>query len=403
LRLTKIIFTLIATLGLGFSSDIMANAQTTYYGSIDLGSKGIKSALYSFVKEAEGRNARVLYDKTVNTALVSGMKGTQFTPDGIHDAADTVKQLMEDMRAEAKKRKLASVEYYVVGSSGVAKAENKDDLAAAVKTASGFEMSFVDAKQEAYFGARSSIPKVQLGKSMLVDIGSGNTKLGCLVGASDFYSREIPFGSVTGRNAGEKKSPQDIPAGIDSVMLEEVSPAYKKESMNVPCLANRQRIYWIGGAAWATATFMHPERALSGYVVIYKRDVDTFLSRLKDGTWNQKPLTFSFAGDVTKEQQAAIRLKAELERSGPKGVMNVFVREDLLSGVSIMKTVLAASNPSAVVVFSRNGNYIYGYALDKYKADRDAESAGVRPSNSTVQAAKSSRPAAAPAAYRASR
>jgi hypothetical protein len=151
--------------------------------------------------------------------------------------------------------------------------------------------------------------------------------------------------------------------------------------MNYPCLSNRSHFYWIGGAAWATATFMHPEKALSGYVVITREDLDTFAGRLKDGSWNHKPTSMALPADIDAEQQEAIRKKAESERAD---VMNVFVGEDLQSGVGIMRSVLAASNSSADVIFARNGNYLFGYALSKYNEDKDEATAGAPPTAPAV-------------------
>jgi hypothetical protein len=65
-----------------------------------------------------------------------------------------------------------------------------------------------------------------------------------------------------------------------------------------------------------------------------------------------------------KAREAAIRKQALKDRAD---VQNVFVREDLLSGVSIMRAILNSSNPSAKIRFVRGGNYIYGYALEKFK------------------------------------
>ncbi len=75
------------------------------------------------------------------------------------------------------------------------------------------------------------------------------------------------------------------------------------------------------------------------------------------------------------KQQAAIRARADKDRDD---VENVFVREDLLSGLNIMKTVLDASNPMAVIVFARNGNYLYGYALEHYKLEQGMTSASAK-------------------------
>lgn len=343
-----------------------AALHTHYYGAVDLGSKGTKAALYSFVEEEDGPNAVVLFAKTINTSLVSSMKDGRFTKEGLDDATGAVKQVVDAMKAEAAKRHIDVDVYYVVGSSGVAKAINKQDLVDSVKAATGIDMDFVDAKREGYDGLTSAIPLSRRSTSMYIDIGSGNTKLGCLVGGSDlnsYKSAEIIYGSVSGRNEALKRSPDDLDAGIDSVM-KDVTTDYGKQSRDVPCLRNRDRIYWTGGAAWATATYTHPEKELSGWVTITKHDLDTFLAGLKKGTWNQKKPVFHFPKDMPVARQNEIRTKALKEWAD---VQNVFVREDLLSGVSIMESVLNSSNPSASIHFVRGGNFIYGYALEKYR------------------------------------
>jgi hypothetical protein len=86
-------------------------------------------------------------------------------------------------------------------------------------------------------------------------------------------------------------------------------------------------------------------------------------------------VSYHFPKDATPDQQAEIRAKVQREIRNKaakerQDVMNVFVREDLYAGVSIMKTILDISNPSAVIIFKRNGGFIYGYALEKYKEDR---------------------------------
>jgi exopolyphosphatase/pppGpp-phosphohydrolase len=377
MKLVKTTFVLLLAIGIASAqaqtgaagSNKKAKAvQAHYYGAVDVGSKGTKAALYSFVAEEEGRNPVVIFTKTVNTKLVSSMAEGKFTKEGIADAADAVRQDVEAMRSEAGKRSVNVDVYYVVGSSGVAKGSNKDELVAAVKRATGLDMDFVDAAREGYYGLISSVPKSRRGSSMYIDIGSGNTKLGCLVGDSDlknFKSAEIAFGSVSGRNEALKRNPKDVNAGI-AALMSDVTDEYAKQSRDVPCLRNRQRVYWTGGAAWASATLSHPEKALSGWVTITKHDLETFQARLKDGTWNQAKPVFAFPKDMPEETKKAIRARAEKDR---EDVQNVFVREDMLSGVSIMNAVLESSNPAATIRFVRSGNYIYGYALEKFKED----------------------------------
>jgi hypothetical protein len=350
----------------------MASGQTRYFGGVDVGSKGTKAALFSATQKGEQNEIKVIFGRTINGRLVSSMQNGRFTPVGISEVAEATKQLIEDMQAEANNRKLAGVQYYIVGSSGVALGENKGEVAEAIKKATQIDMDFIDATKEGYYGLTSAVPMRRRATSMYLDIGSGNTKLGCLVGGSDlksFRPEEIKYGSVSGRNKAAQLNPQDIPAGIEQLMHEEIGPAYTKHALDIPCLSNRQRIYWTGGASWATATLMHPEAALESYVVISHKDIETFLARLTDRSWNQRKLSYSFPKDMALEVQNKIRGKAEKERDD---VMNTFVREDLLSGVSIMKTVLDISNPSAVLIFARESGFLYGFGLEKFEQRQEA-------------------------------
>src|SRR6266496_2395529 len=198
-----------------------APVKIEYYGAVDLGSKGTKAALYSFVPEEDGDYPVTVFTKVVNTKLVSSMADGKFTKDGIADAAAAVKQVIDAMKEEAAKQNYGVTTYYVVGSSGVAKATNRQDLAEAVKQAAGIVMDFVDALQEGYYGLSSAIPLSYRPSSMYIDIGSGNSKLGCVVGQTDprnFKGAEIPYGSVSGRNEARKRNAADINAGVEVLM-----------------------------------------------------------------------------------------------------------------------------------------------------------------------------------------
>jgi hypothetical protein len=341
---------------------------TRYFGSVDLGSKGTKAALYSFVVDEDGPSADVLFTKTKNTTLVSSMKDGKFTAAGIADATSAVKEVTDQMAAAAKENNVTVETYYIVGSSGVAKGKNVDELIASVKQATGYDVSFVTAAEEGYYGLKSAVPLSRRPTSVYIDIGSGNTKLGCLVGGTDlssFKAAEIVFGSASGANEAAKRNPTDVVAGTEA-MAKDVTASYEEQSRNIPCLRNRPNIYWTGGAAWATATFTHPEKQMRGWVTITKRDLDKFLGSLKDGSWNAKPPVYIFPKDMPAARQAAIKAKSAKDRAE---VQDIFVREQLIAGVSIMESVLASSNPNATIRFVRSGNFIYGYALEKFKVD----------------------------------
>jgi exopolyphosphatase/pppGpp-phosphohydrolase len=350
-------------------------AATRYFGAIDLGSKGTKATLYAFVPSSEGVDTKVEYQNVINTKLVSSMANGSFTPEGIADATRAVSTLLGEMHKAAEEKKLTDVTYYVVGSSGVARSANKAELVAAVKKATDADLEFVDAAQEGFFGLVAAVPLRRRPVSLIVDVGSGNTKIGCLVGTAEqknFAAAELPFGSVSGRNAALQKSPGDLAEGVRKVMAEDVAPAYVKKSYDAPCLQNRSRIFWSGGAAWATATLLHPETVRDAYVELTGKELADFITRLKDGSWNKPDLVFHFSSDVGPAARKSISESAKAEQAK---VFDVFTGGDLLAGVSIMRTVLESSNPKASIFFARNSNYIYGYALAKFKEEQAAEAA----------------------------
>jgi hypothetical protein len=234
-------------------------------------------------------------------------------------------------------------------------------LKAAVDQKTGLSLEFIDVRDEGRYGLVSAVPTARVQDALHADIGSSNTKIGCMV-RNTYNSSEIPFGSVTLRKKATLPD-VDYMAGLQSA-LRPVTAAYNTERMNTPCLGSRNRIYLIGGAAWATATFSRPEAALWGYVPLSRRDIDLFYDHLIDKSYNQTEPVFHFGPQLKAPQQERIKKANATDRAG---VVEVFSREDLLAGVSIIRLILDQGNPSAHVWFVRNGNYLFGYALEKYK------------------------------------
>ena len=112
---------------------------------------------------------------------------------------------------------------------------------------------------------------------------------------------------------------------------------------------------------------IHPELALYENARITRTELDAFLMRLFNGTWNQIDLRYKFPKGTSKKWQADTRLRAEAEKDE---LMGTFLAEDLMSGVSIMKTILDLSNPSVEIFFARNAFYINSYVLEKYAEDQ---------------------------------
>ncbi|GEM_PF-2256142 len=336
------------------------NQSVSVFGGVEIGSKGVKARLFSFSGTGENRTVKEHYSKSINTSLVSSMTSGKFSETGIQEVSNAVVQLADEVKAAAEKEKLGAIEIFTVASSAVAKGTNNKELLASVKRVSGYEPVLIDARTENLDGFISAVPEPRRDESLLIDTGSGNTTAGCLVDA-DYKIAEIPYGSVSLRNTSIDSS--DYEAALKGVLDAMVKPSYKKETLNKPCLANRGRIYWIGGAAWAAATFIHPERSTNAYVEITRKEINEFLGKLKDGSWNANQPRITFARDTPDSVRRTVTTAALKDW---KGVQNVFVREDVYAGVSLFRSLLDASNPNARIMFVRNGNFLYGYALSRY-------------------------------------
>jgi hypothetical protein len=315
------------------------------YGGIEIGSRGVKARLFSFTGNGDSRAVRQHFSKSINTALVSSMVSGKFTPEAIREVSQAVSVFVRDLKSAAESEKLGPLEIFAVASSGVAKGSNRADLLEEIRRASGVEAELAGASTEGLDGLISAIPAPRRDESLLIDTGSGNTTAGCLVDGN-YRSAEIPYGSVSLRNAAIDSA--DYESALQSVLDRTVKPDYRRQTLNRPCLANRGRIYWIGGAAWAAATFLHPEHAANAYVEITRAELDQFLAKLKNRSWNATPP----------------RAPAALQEW--KDVQNVFAREDVLAGVAIFRSLLDLSNPNARILFARNGSFLYGHALSRY-------------------------------------
>jgi exopolyphosphatase/pppGpp-phosphohydrolase len=330
-------------------------ADVASYCVVEVGSKGIKARVFEFtrINDGEAPDVKQKYSRDINTNLVQSMKDGRFTDVAILESTDAIAMLVGDMKEQSG----AKDDCLVVGSSGAAKALNTDELAASVANKTGILMDFINPEQEAKYAMVAAIRPKRRPESVLVDIGSGNTKVGYQIPAEKrFVSFEIPYGSVSLKKAALEKG--DFSSGLASVLDGEISPAYKQQLEDKPSLANRARIYWVGGAAWATTSYTHPERATNRFAFLTRKDVRKFLEALKKDKW------LDWTPPSGLDPKTAEKAIAEYQK-----VKDTFARDDLIAGVSIINAVLEQSKPSTMLVFPRNGQWIYGYTMEKYKQD----------------------------------
>jgi hypothetical protein len=352
-----------------------ANAQRatllepgSLYGGIEVGSKGVKATAIRVTENEEGYGVKLVYAEVVNTTIMQ-LKDNKFAPEVIRDTVQAISKLLTRMKNEYK---VPVERINVVGSSGV-RADNPQDLIRAVRESTGKTMAFLDVETEVQLSIVGTIPQRyrtkaggwadNRGISMLLDVGSGNTKGGYQVirqiptgeADYDYVTVGIPKGTVSFTNevnqaAGESADLSAFAQRARGLSQVSVRSALRKEIERKPGLFNRQRVYLTGGIVWAMATLLHPEDRRT-FVPITAEEIDMFYRMVtSDPQSLQKLLNPNLTKKISNRQT---RLEAEKEI---ESVRNAFSPRNLIAGAEILKAVRTDFNLSGKRVrFARYG------------------------------------------------
>ncbi len=327
------------------------NDAADLYGGIEIGSKGVKATAIRVKENDDGHSVKLIYAEVINTTIMQ-LKDNKFAPDVIRDTAVATARLLAKMRDELK---VPDTRIGIVGSSGL-KADNPQDLVKAIQERTGKKMSFLDVETEVQLSVVGTIPqrfrardgswKDNRGISVLMDIGSGNTKGGYQVIRQlptgtpdyDYVTVGIPKGTVTFTNevslaVGESGDQMDFARKAKQLAPASIRTGLRKEMERKPGLVNRPRVYMSGGIVWAMATLLHPEdrRAL---VPITADDIDVFYRKVTgDPDTLQKFLNPNLTKRISNSQTRA-EAEKEIET-----VRNTFSPRNLIAGAEILKAV----------------------------------------------------------------
>ena len=194
------------------------NELGTLYGGIEVGSKGVKATAIRAIESEDGYNVKLVYAEVVNTTIMQ-LKDNKFAPDVIRDTAAAIGKLLTRMKTEYH---IPEDRIGIIGSSGL-RADNPQDLVKAVREKTGKTMSFLDVETEVQLSIVGTIPQRyrtknswidNRGISMLLDVGSGNTKGGYQtirqmptgVADYDYVTVSIPKGTVPSPTKSIKQS-----------------------------------------------------------------------------------------------------------------------------------------------------------------------------------------------------
>ncbi len=324
------------------------------HAGIEIGAKGIKAVVLRVVDTPDGLEASILFSGTANSTLVGGTGGTgRFDPDAVKQTVEEVGKFYRLMR---ETHKVDPGHIYIVGSSGLfsgidGKEElikvNKETLTTAIDKGVGVKMSFVSDRQEAELSIVGIVPRRHLNDSVLVDIGSGNTKGGFRSGVKgSFTTFSVPFGSVTFTDLVKqqaKMSGKPFPVAAEELWKEVLVPALVPQLDACPDLRSKKRVYLSGGMIWAMATLVRPGDR-SAYTELTNADVEAFRRLVRKDPGMFPEIDLSGIADAKIRVEAA----ADLKR-----VRATYTPQNLVAGAEVLTAL------SGEFGFAAEGRKVY--------------------------------------------
>lgn len=333
------------------------------YAGIDIGSSGIKLAIFS-TKLEDGFYTKSIRSKpdSPNVTLISG------TTQSFEAGQAVLRAYVDSIRLH----KIPAERIYVAFSSGINDGLGKqpglrrklyDFLATELPKGVQCDTTLTAAR-EAELYTVGAIPRKMWTSTSCMDIGSGNTKGGYYDDNQLFHAVSFPFGT------------KSLPALIDkdrSMSIEQyrqeaqrlikaiADTALTKTKTDVISLQQRRTVGFGGGIAWAMVTYLHPEKAGLTAVALTASDVERF-KRL--ALTDYQALLHPDMTDIT---DAATRRKAEKDIANAQSQFN---EKQIIAGALWLEAVMRAYDNTATakrLVFIRDSDI--GWVTGKFLED----------------------------------
>lgn len=305
------------------------------YGIVEIGSSGVKATAISFDREA------VLEPSEPGSPGSDGLSRAEryrtntlgsFTDDPIVRDAGQISETVRAVESAIRQLRTSSEtnvprdNIYVVASSSVAVLPHRPQLEEALMRRN-IATTFISASDEAELTFRWVVLPTRWTQAVLVDVGSGNTKGGYInnTGAfTTFRAFDVPYGS---RSLAERatalaasQTPDAWEQALTSAGREQVDPLLRAAASNNPGLVSRPRLYIAGGAAWALASFMHPQDSITepNWVRLNRNDITTFRQQVFENADAAVQNRLARISDPNIRQQAETLIANVRERIAPQ-------------------------------------------------------------------------------------
>jgi exopolyphosphatase/pppGpp-phosphohydrolase len=343
-------------IGLLLSFTILSFAQGKY-GGIEIGGKGLKISVVD-IKNIETGEFSITKFWTRNTAITRGISiDGKLRSEDVTETAVAVKEILEQLKSEYK---LPNERIFIIASSGVAMASNKEDLAVKVKSLIGRDLEFVTSEQEGKLVTKGSVPPSKYTNSFIFDIGGGNSK-GGFVSIDDanhyiFTPLAFDLGSVTltekiKKNASSSDFKDFVASAVE--FNDTLKNIVKFMYDNKTAARRKKNVYMVGGTVWSFISLTRPGLT-NAYEEFTFQDIKNY--------------QYDLVNNFDKFEQ-----QIDTQKDVAK-VFDTYSREALLAGSYIMlNSIQDLSNPQEKkIYFVRQGHvaWLIAYIVDTVRKNK---------------------------------
>jgi hypothetical protein len=330
--------------------------QVSRFGGIEIGAKGVKAIVLEGDPAAPPDVLRPVFAGDRNTTLGKTDGENRFAADALADTVEAVRTFHEEL---TQQQGVPAKDLWVVASSGLPRARNWSDLADAIQGEIGVGLRQINVDEEVRLSIVGLAQPGVSTNSLLVDIGSGNTKGGVL-------EPGIPAGVVQFNGPGSKTLAEQLktlPVAGDRMAAaaefrdKELTPAFREQLRSHPQMSRKSTVLMLGGATWAMTTLVLPDQVTQETVRFTPEDIRRYRELLAGSPGVFPAVDLSGVPEDVRE-----RAGEEISR-----VQKNIDPDALLAGLEILEALSQSlSFADKQVYFLRNSQYawITGYVAE---------------------------------------
>lgn len=304
-------------------------AKSELYSGIEVGSKGIKMNIINVETSSEKVRYTSVFDTTINTDFIS-FTGFSYLK--------TLEGLAALYLKSNQDYKVYRENIFIAISSGVKQAAIKENKVSNLESLlSSFKLTIVEPdreieilsiEREAILSHKGIVPKDEKMTTILIDIGSGNTKGGYYITDHLFNTFTLPWGTksmynfiekLCDSNCNDTKFYNELTNKLDVLDRNEFSRTIDKCGIK----SYDFKIVFSGGIVWSATNLMYPNRFKEKNIQITTNDLYNFYHNLNYYFEDIKNSKYSPEYDKEKSK-----------------ILKTFSQRNLIAGTALMIKIM---------------------------------------------------------------